>query len=132
MKKIALLITYRNVYGSPRYEITARIILDQKPHTLQDIEEEIRQYNNSHRNNPAPTEDIGEVVGISGGSSMKLDHIIDIPEETEHPFGDILDLILLPPTPEGVQEINKMLTFVASAAFSRGDVHGHHEAVMED
>lgn len=111
MKKIALIKKYRHL----RCEISARIILDQEPHTLQDIEGELRQYNK--QNSPAVDDEI--------------DYIIEIPQVVEHPFGDILDLILLPPTPEGVEEINKLLTFVVAAAFSRGSVHGHNEAVRE-
>lgn len=133
--KIALVIKYSHAFGQPGQTASVRLILDQKPHTLQDLEEEINKFNADEiqRAELQRTHSLIRLAKIQPPSSMKVEEIIELSPEAENPFGDVFDdLFTRPEILDGmVREIENAFTKIASAAYWKGSSHGHNEAVME-
>lgn len=115
--KIALITKSSRIQGEPNRTVSIRIIDEKNPRFIQDLEEDVRKFNLENN-------------GIQ--SSMKIEEVIDLCLEEQNPFGDILDDLIMHPQAEDVaKELEEVFTKIAIAAYNRGDVHGHNEAVME-
>jgi len=105
--------------GEPNRTVSIRIIDEKNSRALQDLEEEIRRFNFENQEKKSSTK-------------MKIEEVVDLCFKDKNPFGDILDdLIMHPQADDAAKELEDIFTKIAVVAYSKGDVDGHNEAVME-